>query len=320
MLLSKKLLNQQAKALVAAGALAVLTLAALPGVAEAQQEEGAQNAQPSAEPATTVQAIPKPVEQVVVNPGDSLWSISQRKLGPNATPEQIATEVEQTFELNRERIGDDPNLIRAGQKLLLPPAPEPMNGAAFNTPAASEPAGQASSDKPAEPTANEPAVEASPEPAASEPAEPVASEPATSDSEPAAAASTGSAFGLSERQLLGLGIILLSLIVALLILWKAPLRRAVRRGTWPSEPVKPSGVFSSESLTNGRPGGPYIGLAATALSKRNSRLRHSKTTLPRRTFHGQWASAAYSPPIRRALRRAAASEAPPGTGGAMERP
>src|SRR5919202_1171120 len=201
MLLSKKLLNQRAKALVAAGALAVLTLAALPGVAEAQQEEGAQNAQPSAEPATTVQAIPKPAQQVVVNPGDSLWSISQRKLGPNATPEQIATEVEQTFELNRERIGDDPNLILAGQELLLPTAPEPMNGAAFSTPAASEPAGKASSNKPAEPTATEPAVEASPEPAASEPAEPVASEPATSDSEPASPTSTGSALGSSERQL-----------------------------------------------------------------------------------------------------------------------
>ena len=317
MLLSTKL-KQRAKVLVAAGALAMLTLAALPGVAEAQQEEGAQNAQPSAEPATTVQAIPKPAEQVVINPGDSLWSISQRKLGPNATPEQIATEVKQTFELNRERIGDDPNLIRAGQKLLLPPAPEPMNGAAFNTPAASEPAGQASSDKPAEPTANEPAVEASPEPAASEPAEPVVSKPAASDSEPASATSMGSAFGLSERQLLGLGIILLSLVVALLILWKAPLRRAVRRGTWPSEPVKSSGVSSSEALTNGRPG-RYIDLAATALSRRN-RLRPSKTTLPGRTFHGQWASAAYSPQIRRALRRAAASEAPPVPGGAMERP
>ena len=318
MLLSTKLLKKQraSAVMVAAGALAVLTFTALAGAAEAQQED-ARNAHPIAQPAVAVQAMPEPAQQVVVNPGDSLWSIAQRQLGPNATPEQIADEVEQTFELNRERIGDDPNLIRAGQELLLPPAPEPMNGAAFSTPAASGPAGKASSDKPAEPTANESAVEASSEPAASEPAEPVASEPATSDSEPAAA-STGSAFGLSERQLLGLGMIVLSLVVALLILWKAPLRRAVRRGTWPSEPVKPSGVSSSEALTNGRPG-RYIDLAATALSRRN-RLRPSKTTLPGRTFHGQWASAAYSPPIRRALRRAAASEAPPVPGGAMRRP
>jgi hypothetical protein len=59
--------------------------------------------------------------RVAAEPGDSLWSLAQQQVQPDATPEQIGNEVEQIFELNRERIGDDPNLILAGQELLLPP-------------------------------------------------------------------------------------------------------------------------------------------------------------------------------------------------------
>jgi DNA-binding CsgD family transcriptional regulator/LysM repeat protein len=64
-------------------------------------------------------------ERVVVVPGDSLWSISREQLGPNATPQQIATAVERIYALNQNRIGGDPNLIFAGQKLSLPPIGEP---------------------------------------------------------------------------------------------------------------------------------------------------------------------------------------------------
>jgi LysM domain len=78
--------------------LAVAMLAmVLPAVAEAQEEKG-----------------------VVVRPGDSLWSISEQRLGPEATPQQIDREVERLWALNRERIGADPNLILPGQKLSLP--------------------------------------------------------------------------------------------------------------------------------------------------------------------------------------------------------
>jgi hypothetical protein len=76
--------------------------------------------------ATTAQ--PEPPDRLVVHPGDSLWSISRERLGPSASPEQIADEVGRTFELNRERIGDDPNLILAGQELLLSPAVTPVVG------------------------------------------------------------------------------------------------------------------------------------------------------------------------------------------------
>lgn len=75
-------------------------------------------------------------ESVVVAPGESLWSISERWLGPEATPEQIADGAERIYALNLERIGDDPNLLLAGQRLSLPAeverrAPEP-DGAAAN--------------------------------------------------------------------------------------------------------------------------------------------------------------------------------------------
>jgi LysM repeat protein len=251
LLLSTKLLKQRASAvLVAAGALAVLmVLAALPGAAEAQQEEGARNTHPIAQLATPVQAMPEPAGQVVVNPGDSLWSISQRQLGPNATAQQIATEVERTFELNRNRIGEDPNLILAGQELLLPPASEPAaNEPATNTPAA----GEAVATKPvADAQTNESA------------------EPATSAGSLVASAVDTStdvtALGLSERRLLGVGIIVLTLVVALLILWKAPLRRDVGSGAWRIMPA-PEKYSTNHSASQSAPTATGAGRAAFALS------------------------------------------------------
>src|SRR5215213_6627152 len=55
----------------------------------------------------------------VVEPGDSLWSISEEHIGPGATPEQVAYEVERIFELNRDQIGENPNLIFPGQEFFL---------------------------------------------------------------------------------------------------------------------------------------------------------------------------------------------------------
>jgi LysM domain len=58
---------------------------------------------------------------VVVRPGDSLWAISGRYLGPNATPQRVAKGAERIYALNRGRIGGDPNQIFVGQELLVPP-------------------------------------------------------------------------------------------------------------------------------------------------------------------------------------------------------
>jgi LysM domain len=55
-----------------------------------------------------------------VRPGDSLWSIARRLLGPGATAGEIAREVNRLWELNRDRIGTgDRNLLRVGTVIEL---------------------------------------------------------------------------------------------------------------------------------------------------------------------------------------------------------
>jgi len=84
-------------------ALVVVLVAMVPAVAEAQ--EGA-----------------APAARVVVRAGDTLWSISEERLGSDATQQQIASVVERIYALNRDQIGPDPNVIFAGQELSLPTA------------------------------------------------------------------------------------------------------------------------------------------------------------------------------------------------------
>jgi hypothetical protein len=127
--------------LVAGAALSVATLAVLPEMAEAQSMDGAsieaeQNTNGNvgaasvadvagAAAATPQRAPEESAALLVVNPGDSLWAIAQERLGPEATPQQVAQETGRIYELNREQIGDDPNLILPGQELLVAQGPEP---------------------------------------------------------------------------------------------------------------------------------------------------------------------------------------------------
>jgi len=67
-------------------------------------------------PATTAAT---PVE-VVVQRGDSLWSIAARHLGPCASDAEIARAWPAWFAENRDVVGDDPGLILPGQ-VLRPP-------------------------------------------------------------------------------------------------------------------------------------------------------------------------------------------------------
>lgn len=62
-----------------------------------------------------------PITEVVVLPGDALWAIAARQLGPTATDQQIAQEWPRWWSANRAVIGDNPAIIRAGQR-LIPPA------------------------------------------------------------------------------------------------------------------------------------------------------------------------------------------------------
>lgn len=57
---------------------------------------------------------------VVVRPGDSLWTIAARHLGPRATAAQIAAAWPLWWDANRDVIGTDPNLIRPGLHLTVP--------------------------------------------------------------------------------------------------------------------------------------------------------------------------------------------------------
>jgi hypothetical protein len=59
-------------------------------------------------------------KRIVVAPGDAVWAISAQWLGPEATAQQIADGAKRIYALNEERIGNDPNLLLAGQSLLLP--------------------------------------------------------------------------------------------------------------------------------------------------------------------------------------------------------
>jgi LysM domain len=55
-----------------------------------------------------------------VQPGDSLWSIARRLVGPEPSDRRIAREMNRLWQLNRDRIGSgDPSLIYAGTVLRI---------------------------------------------------------------------------------------------------------------------------------------------------------------------------------------------------------
>jgi hypothetical protein len=64
--------------------------------------------------------LPETTRWHVVEPGESLWSIARRLLGPDASPGRIAREVDRLWELNRDRIGTgDPDVLMVGARLRL---------------------------------------------------------------------------------------------------------------------------------------------------------------------------------------------------------
>jgi hypothetical protein len=243
--------------------------AALPPVAQAQDTGGAstQEAQQqnnNTNTNTTSETADPPA--LVVEPGDSLWAIAQERLGAGATPEQIAEEVERIHALNRGRIADDPNLLFPGQELRLaapgaqeapatpqPAAPEPAATEPVAEPSGAEPSAAESPTTDLEPvsasTATAPAVvQEEQEPSAVEPAptapeeqpadqQPVAEEPV--GQEPAVAAGAQSELDDAQgRRLLGFGILALSLIAAILGVWRLFMRRpAGDPGAWGTPPT-----------------------------------------------------------------------------------
>jgi hypothetical protein len=261
--------------LVAGIALSLAILAAMhPGMAEAQKAEtqdttGASTA--AEQNNTEEEGVPgasrlalEPLRRLVVEQGDSLWSISEEQLGSSAPPQQIAYEVERIYELNRERIGDNPNLILVGQELLVPPVSNPAPSedlAALEEPTSSELVvpepivdSEVPSNAPMAPM-DEEAVSDKPtgEEAVSD--APTDEESALVDEESAPLAASfadsllGTYINISGRQLLGFGTLLLTFIVAILIVWRLSMRRTiehpqalrVRRGYYGYENHAPPG-------------------------------------------------------------------------------
>jgi nucleoid-associated protein YgaU len=60
---------------------------------------------------------------VLVRPGDSLWRIAARALGPEATDRAVAVAWPSWWRANRELIGTDPDLIHPGAVLVPPSSP-----------------------------------------------------------------------------------------------------------------------------------------------------------------------------------------------------
>jgi hypothetical protein len=92
-----------------------------PAVAEAGPREPA--------PAVLLAGLPLPDraegpdgtdDQVVVRTGDTLWALAERSLPPGAGDAVVTARWHRIYDLNRARIGPDPNLIQPGQRLRLP--------------------------------------------------------------------------------------------------------------------------------------------------------------------------------------------------------
>jgi DNA-binding NarL/FixJ family response regulator len=195
---------------------AILAVLLLPGRAEAQ--ERADNA-----------------KTITVESGDYLWTIAQAQLSSDAAPQQVAEEVERIYWLNQDQLGDNPNFLLVGQELLV----SPMVG---EEPRAGEPA--VSEEGSATASAEEPAFEQQP-----------AVEGSAADNEQPATGATGKEArpaatpaeevwpfsepedvveggGSEERRILGLGILLLTVLIAALMAWRLPLNRS-RPGSYP---------------------------------------------------------------------------------------
>ena len=60
-------------------------------------------------------------DAVRVEPGDTLWGLAGATLPADATADEIDRRWRAIYRANRDTIGADPDLIRPGQRLVLPP-------------------------------------------------------------------------------------------------------------------------------------------------------------------------------------------------------
>jgi nucleoid-associated protein YgaU len=70
--------------------------------------------------ATTPHAEHRVLDEVVVRRGDTLWDVAARHLRGGSSAAEIAAEWPRWYAANRDVIGDDPDLLRPGQRLAPP--------------------------------------------------------------------------------------------------------------------------------------------------------------------------------------------------------
>ncbi|MFN8077222.1 MAG: LysM domain-containing protein [Kineosporiaceae bacterium] len=77
-------------------------------------------ASPEASPAAAPTTAPSRAAGVVVAPGDTLWAIARDHLPAEASNADISAHWHAWYAANRDRIGDDPDLLQPGTRLLAP--------------------------------------------------------------------------------------------------------------------------------------------------------------------------------------------------------
>lgn len=93
------------------------SLVGLPLPDRAVADSVTQPSRPAA-PKPAAVAAQRPTSQpIVVRAGDSLWSIAESRLGPDAAPADIDAAWRELYAANRHAIGTDPDLIRPGLDL-----------------------------------------------------------------------------------------------------------------------------------------------------------------------------------------------------------
>ena len=244
--MSLMLIKRGIGALVGTALVVAILLVVFPAVAEAQ---GTAKGGAAA-------VAERPV--VVVEPGDSLWSISAQRLGRDASAQQIAKGTERIYALNRDQIGANPNLIFAGQRLSLPRA---MGGGV----SAATPEAEATTTTMGNSQASRRPVEVgkqgianrlpkAPEGDDAAPAVPAVRQAASEEDSPttssplapllgsvrwvvsSASSAVGETFAEvraaaveAPRTTLGWAILVLTVVVGALMAWKLPMRRTTRR-------------------------------------------------------------------------------------------
>lgn len=106
------------------------TAAARTSVPPAAHPTAASTSVPAAAPRTSTSVSPpdRPSQAIVVQPGDSLWAIAARDLGPTASTTHVAQAWPRWWTANHAVVGDDPELIHPGMRLSAPPHPFTSSG------------------------------------------------------------------------------------------------------------------------------------------------------------------------------------------------